>query len=126
MATDDDGLFERRNFSAHGLDPYVRYFDPQGNEISLAQWQQLLEERHKDMSPESWWRKHTEISEELRVSTVWLGLNHNYFMEGPPLFWETMVFGCENEYQWRYSSRQEAFDDHERIVRELRAGREPE
>ena len=32
----------------------------------------------------------TEI-DKLQVSTVFLGLNHN-FGEGPPILWETMVF----------------------------------
>lgn len=33
-----------------------------------------------------------EIVNGARVSTVFLGLNHNYG-EGEPLLWETMVFG---------------------------------
>ena len=27
------------------------------------------------------------------VSTVFLGLDHNFSEEGPPVLWETMVFG---------------------------------
>ena len=42
-------------------------------------------------------------------------------LKGALLFWETMIFGGEHsDEQWRYSSRQAALDDHERIVRELR------
>lgn len=34
----------------------------------------------------------TQVGKEL-VSTVFLGLDHNYTSEGPPILWETMVFG---------------------------------
>jgi len=30
---------------------------------------------------------------ESRVSTVFLGLDHNFMGDGPPILWETMVFG---------------------------------
>jgi hypothetical protein len=92
----------------------------------MWEWSALFERRGEDMSSESWWRKETVISDDVTVSTVWLGLNHS-FLSGRRLYWETMVFGgdCDEE-QWRYGSREEALDDHERIVRELRAGRCPE
>jgi hypothetical protein len=53
------------------------------------------------------------------VSTVWLGLNHN-FGEGPPLIFETMVTnpaGDWEDYQERYSTEQEAMEGHKRTVR---------
>lgn len=34
-----------------------------------------------------------ENVEPYRVSTVFLGLNHNFDPGGPPILWETMVFG---------------------------------
>ena len=54
------------------------------------------------------------ISEEgdVRVSTVFLGLDHQ-FGSGPPLLFETMIFGGEhNEYQERYSTWEEAEAGH--------------
>jgi hypothetical protein len=33
------------------------------------------------------------------VSTVFLGLDHNFSGEGPPILWETMVFGEGNHEQ---------------------------
>jgi hypothetical protein len=80
-----------------------------------------------DTSPESWWRKLTELPGDVQVSTVWVGIDQNFLRyAGPPLFWETMILGGKyDEYQWRYSSRQEALDDHERIIAALRAGKSP-
>ncbi|WP_166903861.1 hypothetical protein [Mycobacterium sp. DL440] len=31
--------------------------------------------------------------DEVVVSTVWLGLNHSFTDDGPPIIFETMVFG---------------------------------
>lgn len=101
------------------------YLGPDGREIDLQEWADLFEKRYEDLSMDSWWRRQTRISDEVEVSTVWLGLNHQW-LDGPPLCWETMVFGSEHEGDpWRYSSRQLALDDHERIVAALRAGQNP-
>lgn len=53
------------------------------------------------------------------VSTVFLGLDHNFDESGPPILWETMIFGGSGEledYQERYSSRADALDGHRRAV----------
>jgi hypothetical protein len=51
---------------------------------------------------------------DCRVSTVFLGLDHN-FNDGPPLLWETMIFGGEHDqHQERYTSRAGALEGHEK------------
>ncbi len=58
----------------------------------------------------------TELPGGIRVSTVFLGLDHS-FGEGPPILWETMIFGGNHdEDQWRYSSYDDAIAGHERAV----------
>jgi len=53
---------------------------------------------------------------QTRVSTVFLGIDYQ-FGEGPPLLFETMVFGGEhNGDQWRYSTWDEAETGHETAV----------
>ena len=50
------------------------------------------------------------------VSTVFLGLDHA-FGEGPPILFETMIFGGEHDqYQERYSTREEAIAGHKKAV----------
>ena len=59
----------------------------------------------------------------LTVSTVFLGLNHKW-EAGPPILWETMVFGLPDdtdEIQLRYSSRADAIAGHMRTCAEMRA-----
>lgn len=57
---------------------------------------------------------------EAWVSTVWLGMNHR-FGDGPPLIFETMVFGGEyNDEQWRWSTPPEARAGHAAVVERVR------
>lgn len=50
------------------------------------------------------------------ISTVFLGLDHN-FSGGPPLLFETMIFGGKHDgYQDRYSTWDEAVAGHNRAV----------
>lgn len=59
---------------------------------------------------------------DCRVSTVFLGLDHS-FGKGPPILWETMVFGGEmNQEQDRCSgSREQAEAMHKRMVEKVRS-----
>lgn len=62
----------------------------------------------------------------LFVSTVWLGVDHNFgFNRGPPIIFETMVF--KNKFELsdyagrRYSTEEEALRGHEQLVAEWTA-----
>lgn len=53
---------------------------------------------------------------DIRVSTVFLGLDHNWSDVGEPLLFETMIFGGQfNEYCERYCTRREALEGHLRV-----------
>jgi hypothetical protein len=52
---------------------------------------------------------------DVTVSTVLLGIDHRFGDDGPPLIFETMIFGGpHNEYQERYSTREQAEEGHRR------------
>lgn len=55
------------------------------------------------------------------ISTVFLGIDHNFFGEGPPLIFETMIFGLGDEYQERCSTYEEAEAMHQRAVDMVRS-----
>jgi len=61
--------------------------------------------------------KQTPINQDVRVSTVFLGLDHQ-FGDGPPLLFQTMIFGGEYD-QWRYSTWDEAVLGHNAAVSSL-------
>lgn len=64
----------------------------------------------------------THVEQGVRVSTVFLGLDHQYD-EGAPILWETMVFGGPyNEAQERCAgSREQAEAMHEAMVARVKA-----
>lgn len=58
----------------------------------------------------------TEVDGDIRVSTVFLGLDHS-FGHGDPLLFETMIFGGAHDgYQERYSKWDEAEAGHATAV----------
>ncbi len=60
--------------------------------------------------------RRTEVG-EVTVSTVFLGLDHNFTDWGPPQLWETMIFGGKHDgRQWRYTSREAAENGHDSAV----------
>jgi hypothetical protein len=69
-----------------------------------------------------------DVVNKRRVSTVFLGLDHQ-FGEGPPLIFETMVFRDENSFDEIYCDRCSTYDEaeamHEKACQWVRDG-EPE
>ncbi len=60
-----------------------------------------------------------------KVSTVFLGLDHNWSLKGPPVLWETMVFGkgrpLDTETDRCAGSKEQAEAMHARMVRRVKA-----
>lgn len=60
--------------------------------------------------------KKTELPDGVKISTVFLGMDHG-FMSDVPILFETMVFGGEHDqYQERYSTWDEAEAGHQRAI----------
>lgn len=87
------------------------HFDRQGRPITMEQWvAEFGKDRHV---------AETDLGTLGYVSTVWLGLNHA-FGSGPPVIFETMIFGGPmDEYMDRYSTEEEAKSGHEFAVQAL-------
>lgn len=63
----------------------------------------------------------TQITSQVEVSTVFLGIDHRWIGKGPPIVFETMIFGGPlNHEQWRYSSWDDADAGHKAAVRKAR------
>ena len=92
------------------------YYDRAGKPISQDEWFARFNDKRIAK---------TTIVDGVDVSTVWLGLDHSWG-DGPPLIFETMVFGGEHDQDcWRYSTEEQAKAGHERVVSALREGRDP-
>jgi len=59
---------------------------------------------------------------DISVSTVFLGYNHRHLADGPPLLFETMIFGgIHSDRQWRCSCYREAEEQHKRACDMVRS-----
>jgi len=66
----------------------------------------------------------TQVTGECEVSTVFIGIDHRHFGDGPPLLFETLIFGGPAELDesgWRYSSWDDAEIGHEAAVKKVLA-----
>lgn len=62
---------------------------------------------------------------DTEVSTVFLGMDHGHGAPGPPVLWETMLFGDDvEEYQVRYTSYEDAAAGHIEVVKRLMTGQD--
>ena len=93
------------------------YYDKEGKSMDLTEWARSSEnKKYKHVAD--------DYLEKCRVSTVWLGLNHNFY-DGPPLIFETMVFRASNGKvtDWgeldmdRYSTLKQAKNGHKKMVK---------
>jgi hypothetical protein len=95
------------------------HYDRQGKPMTMMDWAQSLKSDRRVAEttlPNGYW-----------ISTVWLGLNHQ-FGSGPPLIFETMVFQSRDDLDEmdcdRYSTEAEALKGHEEMV--AKWSRDPE
>ncbi len=62
--------------------------------------------------------KKTQVTPDIEVSTVFLGIDHS-FGHGPPLLFKTMIFGGSDDCeQWHYSTYNQALEGHDVVVAE--------
>lgn len=82
---------------------------------SLLEWAAFMERADRTIG-------RTVVS-GFEISTVFLGLDHNYKQEGPPVLWETMVFddGGRADFDCRRcaGSVEQAEAMHEEVVRQV-------
>ena len=83
------------------------YYNRQGEPITQGEWVKTLRWSFDESR-----RVAYDEQDGIKVSTVFLTTNHNYG-EGPPLIFETMIFGGEHsDEQWRYTTEAEALEGH--------------
>jgi len=94
------------------------YYDRQGNPIPMLMWAALYEAGH---------RVALDVIGDVTISTVWLGLNHNFSGIGPPLIFETLVFAVDRrplgdleDHMWRWSTEVQALAGHDQAVSMVR------
>ena len=75
-------------------------------------WGQWMEHANRKLA--------LDVIDDVRISTVFLGLDHSFGREGPPMLWETMTFAPLihelDGKQARYRSREAALKGHADMV----------
>jgi hypothetical protein len=102
------------------MSPHKFILNAQGEpvvETDLLVWAKWFETENRSIA--------TDIIGTCLVSTVFLGLDHNYDSRGGPVLWETMVFGgpAEVDHCRRRCSgtREQAEAMHFSVVNEVKA-----
>ena len=105
------------------------YFGLDGKPIDMMTWAKMqlpeikrIAEDTIEVGDRRWW-----------VSTVWMGLDHNFDLAGPPLIFETMVFDADKTKvsasqggDWsdllmdRYATKEQALAGHQAICDRVR------
>jgi hypothetical protein len=98
----------------------LRHYDKDGRPLEMLEWAQLFEDHaYKRVAVSTV----SVDGSKVRVSTVWLGLDHRVGPDGPPLIFETMVFrNGSGEECYRYSTLSEAEAGHAAVVAALEEG----
>jgi hypothetical protein len=94
--------------------------EPQAVE-ALDVWGEWYTRSSKDRSRMVAQDKDESGATTIMISTVFLGLDHNYAGVGPPVLWETLVFGGALDGEMdRYTSREAAFRGHQAMCARVR------
>jgi hypothetical protein len=93
------------------LDRTIDAYDKTGKKIGMREYHKLKWE-----TP-GYFLIYRDWIREYEISTVWLGINHQFWQKGPPLIFETMVFKGEerealDDFTKHYSTEEEAEEGH--------------
>lgn len=95
-------------------------YDRQGLPMSVDAWSAKANVKYKRVA--------LTTVRGYMISTVWLGLDHNFSGKGPPLIFETMVFKGRSHMDLfcaRYATEEGARIGHNFVVYAIRRGMNP-
>jgi hypothetical protein len=103
------------------------YYDRQGAALDTLEWAKKFEDRNYTVLA-------IDAAGPLSISTIWVGLDHSFGEDDPPLIFETAGFVLVNGkrqlpyvFAYRYATEAEALRGHAYIVEAVRLlARKPE
>lgn len=61
---------------------------------------------------------HTMVDNNIIIITHFIGVDFDFKKKGKPILWQTMIFdGKHDQYQERYTSKEDALEGHKRAVK---------
>ncbi len=107
------------------LNDRPRYYKRDGTPYPNTSQNEALNAWAKDLENDDYKRVGWTEVNEVKISTVWIGLDHSFGIGEKPLIFETMIFGgIHNGYQERYSTEEEAQEGHQRAVQMVKEDNE--
>lgn len=100
----------------------MSFYDRSGNPITQERYGDLVTQDNGGYKIVA---RSADLPDNVWISTVWLGMDHN-FGEGTPLIFETAVFGVESDIVDRYTTEDEALEGHLAILKNVRAMLDPQ
>lgn len=95
-------------------DHYILDADKRPVCVGVEEWERWFDMANRHVA-------FTQINSQVEVSTLFLGIDHSFGRPGPPILFETMIFGGEHDQdRWRYSSWDEAKAGHDAVVKRLK------
>lgn len=95
-------------------DAHGKVYDRQGEPIPIRVYEEYLADPDYKIVQQDVF---VYEGEPVQVSTVWLGLDHNWWPHGPRKIFETMIFGGIHDLeQWRYDTEENARHGHSEVV----------
>lgn len=89
------------------LDLFWILKDKKPIQVSTLEWAEWFQNRENRIV------KNDQIEGNIFVSTIFLGLDHGFGCPGPPVLFETMIFGGpHHNYQDRYCTWEQAEEGH--------------
>lgn len=94
--------------------PHYRLIGHEAVECDLMEWALQMDDENRRVAKDS--------IGDVDISTVFLGLDHQFEPGGPPLIFETMIFGGPlDQTRERYSTWEQAEAGHARWVAAVKA-----
>lgn len=88
--------------------------------VPLLEWAGWLDSKDRRVALDKISFLDEDGERHVQISTVFLGLDHNFSNEGPPILFETMIFGGNSDgFQNRYSTWEEAEEGHKKAIIEI-------
>lgn len=88
-------------------------------EVDLYTWARWLDHGHRVLACD---KDESDPDKTITISTVFLGIDHNWNPYGPPVLWETMIFGGLLDQEMdRYTSKEAALAGHQAMCARVKA-----
>ena len=90
---------------------YYILVDREPIQVDMMTWARATERQHTIEGFDAWRVGATYFEDGTWISSVFLGLDHNWHPDGPPLIFETMIFNSDDDLDEEWCERCSTWDE---------------